>query len=125
MGQEQRRFDRVPQTFSAYCRPHGALQDPWRYMITLDLSAGGISLEGETLVEIGDILEVRIQLPGVLEDFILRGRVVRCKTAGAGLLNFALEFLDVTSDEQVQLDELVQFLKRPPPASGPSPTGAG
>ena len=112
MGEEQRRFDRVPEMFSARCRPAGSLEEPWRSVATVDLSAGGISLQSESLFDIGDELEIELQLPGVLEELVLRGRVVRSKPGTSGVVDVAVEFMDVMPDQQAHIDQLVQFLKK-------------
>ena len=113
MGKEQRRFDRIPETFSARCRPAGSLQEPWRSVVTLDLGAGGMSLQSEQLFDAEDRVDIEMRLPGILEGLILRGRVVRSRPLAPGTVDVAVEFLDVTPDEQARIDELVQFLKKP------------
>lgn len=111
-SEQRRRFDRVPEAFSVRCRSAGALQDPWRDAVTLDLSAGGISLQIQQLFDPQDRVEVELRLPGVLSELILTGRVVRITVHPGGVTEAAVEFLDVTPDQQAKIDDLVQFLKK-------------
>lgn len=119
MGKEQRRFDRILETFSLRCRPAGSLQEPWRAVVTLDLSSGGLSFQSEQLFDAEDRVDIEMRLPGILEGLILLGRVVRSRPLIPGTVEVAVEFLDVTPDEQARIDELVQFLKKPTHPHGP------
>lgn len=111
MSQNQRRFDRVPEALTARCRPAGALQDPWQTVITVDLSAGGMSFESGHLVEEGSGVELELHLPGAA-DVTLRGRVVRAASKGPGAAEIAVEFMDMSPEQQAQIDTLVQFLRK-------------
>ena len=113
MGDEQRQFDRVPQTFMVRCRPFGSLAAIWQSMFTLDVSAGGILLRSEMLVDPGDILDIALPIPGGKEQ-LLRGQVVRVKELGPGTFEYAVEFIKVSPDQQADIDQLVQFLKKGP-----------
>ena len=113
MGQEQRQFNRVPQIFSVRCRPAGALQESWQVMSTLDMSAGGISLQGESFFESEEALEIELQWPGVA-PLVLRGRLVRSHVRAPASIEYALEFIEVTPEQQIKIDTLVQFLKKSP-----------
>ena len=113
MGQEQRQFDRVPQAFMVRCRPLGSLAAIWQTMLTLDVSAGGIFLKGEMMADAGEMLEIELPIPGNQAQ-MLRGRVVRAKELGPGTFEYAVEFVEVSPDQQADIDELVQFLKQGP-----------
>lgn len=121
MGREQRRFDRVPEAFSMRCRPAGSLQEPWRNAVTLDLGAGGISFQSGQLFDLEARVEIELRLPGVLSELIVTGRVVRVTSRPGGVTEIATEFFDLTPDQQAHIDELVQFLKKPPrPGDAPA-----
>ena len=111
MSLNQRRFDRIPEALTARCRPVGALAEPWQTVITADLSAGGMSFESGQLVEEGSCVELELPLPGAA-DVTLRGRVVRAAPKGPGAADIAVEFLDVSPEQQAQIDTLVQFLRK-------------
>ena len=107
MTAEQRRFQRVPQSWEVGCRhPDGPLV--WYEALTLNVSAGGLELQSAVLFEVGAVLELRIRLPDHPEPFYLRGRVVWNKPDG--LNDHGVEFVDVTLGQQVRIDELVKFL---------------
>jgi hypothetical protein len=79
---------------------------------TVDLSASGASFESERLYEPSDTLEIQISLPSFGMPLILRGRVVRSRSQPSGVVACAVEFVDVTPDQQAEVDELVQFLNK-------------
>ena len=113
MGDELRQFDRVPQAFMVRCRSSGSLTAIWQSMSTLDVSAGGILLRGEMLADPGDVLDIALLMPGGKEQ-LLRGRVIRVKEWGPGMFESAVEFVNVSPDQQADIDQLVQFLKKGP-----------
>jgi hypothetical protein len=117
MGEEQRRFERVPESFEVRCRHYGAFSETWRSVVTLDLSASGLSFQSLEAYELAEMLEVEIRLPSFRTPLVLHGEVVRCKPMPSGVWESAIHFQDVKPDEQVQIDELVQFLRRPPSPS--------
>jgi hypothetical protein len=112
MGQEQRRFDRTPEAFTVRCRSAGSLEEPWRNAVTLDLGAGGISFQTQQPFDPEDRLEIECRLPGVLSELVVTGRIVRITVHPGGVTETAVEFLDLTPDQQAKIDDLVQFLKR-------------
>ena len=115
MGIEQRRFDRVTDSFQIECRRAGSLSETWRRVALIDLSAGGLGFSAEELFEPGEPLEVQIRLPNMSTPLLLRVQVVRSESLAPGACRCAVEFIEVTPDQQAKIDALVQFL-RPPPA---------
>lgn len=116
MGQNQRKFERVPVAFQVQSRRRGSLIEGWQKIVCIDLSAGGICFRSDAPYDAGETLEIRITLPGFLATLVLAGRVVRAHPLADGGTECALEFLDVDLEQQVEIDKLVQFLKKPPPA---------
>jgi hypothetical protein len=114
MGEEQRRFARVPESFEVVCRHYGALAEGWRSVVTLDISAGGLSFQALEAYEEAEMLEVQIRIPSFRTPLVLHGEVVRSRPAPGGVWECAVQFRDVEPDQQLHIDELVQFLKRPP-----------
>ena len=112
MGKEQRRFQRISESFEVRCRHLGALSEPWHIVVTVDVGAGGLSFQSEELYELSDMLEIQIRLPSVQAPLVLHGRVVRSGALPSGVTECAIEFVDVTPDQQVEIDELVQFLSK-------------
>ena len=113
MGQEQRQFKRIPEAFNVKCRPSGTLSDVWRQVVTVDFSAGGIGFESQQSYDIGDPLEIQLTIPSFRMPLIIKGQVVRIKTTPWSTSECAVQFMDVTPDQQYALDELVAFLSKP------------
>ena len=112
MGEDQRQFFRVPAEFQVQCRQRGALASPWQGVSTTDLSAGGISFQSEIMLEAQEPMDIRITLPSFRAPLVLSGVVVRVRSIASGLSDYAVEFGDVTPEQQEQIDGLVQFLRK-------------
>lgn len=112
MGVEQRRFQRIPESFRLQCRRLGSLAETWRRVATLDLSAVGASFDTEELYDPSDTLDIRIDLPNFRVPLLLHGRVVRSRPRPGGAMECAVEFVDMTPEQQGAIDELVQFLSK-------------
>ena len=114
MRSERRRFDRVKASFEITYRVAGTLTETWRAVTIIDLSAGGLSFDSQELFEEREPIEVQIRLPGARSTLLLRALVVRSDMMASGLYRCALEFAELTPDQQAGIDELVQFLRPPP-----------
>ncbi len=112
MGEEQRRFQRIPEAFEVKCRHLGAFSETWRHVVTVDLSAGGLGFQSAELYDLSDSLEIQIRLPSFRMPLELRARLVRCTPMLSGVSECAVEFIDVTPDQQAEIDELVRFLNK-------------
>ena len=117
MGSEQRRFDRVTASFEVECRRAGSLSETWRRMTVDNLSAGGLTFCSEELFESGEPLEMQVRLPSLRAPLLIRARVVRTESLAPGRCRCAVEFVELTVDQQTQIDELVQFLRTRPSSS--------
>jgi len=113
MAMDQRRFERTPAAFTVQCRRRGTLVELWEEVVTVDVSAGGIRVESAQLYDEAEEMELRLHLPGAHLPVALRGRVVRSRPLPSGASDCAVQFIDVTPDQQAAIDEVVQFLKRP------------
>ena len=105
-------FFRVPAEFQVQCRQRGALTSPWQSVLTTDLSAGGISFQSESMLEVPEPLDLRMTLPSFRAPLVLSGVVVRVRSLSSGVSEYAVEFGDVTPEQQQQIDALVQFLRK-------------
>jgi len=112
MAQAQRRFQRLPEALEMRCRRVGARSEAWRIVATHNISAGGASFESEELYDVSETLEIQIHLPSFRAPLVLLGRVVRSRSLPSGVMDCGVEFVDVTPDQQVELDALVQFLSQ-------------
>lgn len=110
-GAERRRFSRVPLSLTVQCRPFGGFAELWQTVQALDLSAVGMRVRSEEPFGFWTTLETRIQIPSLREPLEVRGRVVWSQTPPTGLMEMGIEFIDVSPEQQEQIDELVQFLK--------------
>ena len=108
---ELRRFPRVPYAVDAKYHRAG-VGESWRAVRVVNLSAGGIRVLTEELLNLGEILELRIQLTGVRGPLVLHGRVAWRQMQAAGVTEHGLGFIDVTPSQQEQIDGLVCFLKQ-------------
>ena len=118
MNKEQRQFPRVPESFEASYRPMGRLHDPWREIRTFDLSVGGLRGLVKEPLELSAPLDIQLMLPGSAGQLqvLLRGTVLWSHTAAPGATEVRIRFDDATPDQEMQIDECVQFLlKRPTP----------
>ena len=111
MGEERRRFKRIPLSFEVRCRPVGEFSELWRAVRALDISASGIQVRGEEPFEFWTKMDIRLLIPGLREPLELHGRVVWNKTLPSGMTEAGMEFVDVSPEQQKQLDELLLFFK--------------
>ncbi len=111
MTRERRRFYRIPQAFHTRYRLIGELARGWSAANTLNLSAGGMRFRCEESMEVGVLLELQITLPSEGEPLVVRGRIIWCHMPASGVTEAGVEFLELSPDQQAQIDNLVQFLK--------------
>lgn len=111
MGQEQRRFPRIPQPFEVQYRV-GEVGLGWDTAITVNLSAVGVRLRSDRPIDQGSQIELQITLPNTPEPLHLLGLVVWSQMQSPHVTETGVEFLDVTLEQQTQIDQLVQFLSR-------------
>ncbi len=117
MTRERRRFTRARQPFDAKYRVFREIGEPWNTTTILNLSAGGMRFQGTDLVTVGDTLEMHIRLPNDPQPIVLQGRVIWSQLQAAGVTENGLEFIEVSADQQLRIDELVRFLRTDPRSS--------
>ena len=111
MGDERRRFQRIPHEFEVQYRRFSGLADPWFTVTAINLSASGIRFRNEEALEVGTKLELHIRLPGQ-EPFSLLGQVVWSELAASKVMETGVEFVDVSGRQEIRIDEMVQFLRK-------------
>lgn len=110
-SEERRRRPRIRQPFYAKCRPVGGVGgSAWYHVNPLNLSAHGMKFLGPRLFEHGCSLECSITSQNTVRPLVLSGRAVWGKTHPSGAVEQGIEFVDVTPEQQVQLDGLVRTL---------------
>jgi hypothetical protein len=114
MGFENRRFDRASTPFELECRSAGGQAALWERAMTRDFGAGGVAFQSDAQFARDELLEVRFSLPNTGAPLVVRGRVVRVDARDAGGREYGVAFEDPTPDQQAQIDELVQFLRKKP-----------
>ena len=112
MTHERRQFSRVPLPVEAQCRQFGELAESGRTITTINLSAAGMRLRTSNSLVVGDKLEIQIQLPGLPEPLVMRGWIVWSQLQASDVTEAGVAFLDVTPEQQRQMDALIEFLKR-------------
>ena len=120
MGRERRHFPRVSQPFGVQYRRSSELGDVWHAVQTLNLGAGGIRFRDTELLNIGDELDLQIQLPSAQEVLTVRGCVAWSQLEASGVTDTGVAFVEATERQQQAVDNLVQFLRKSEPAAGSS-----
>lgn len=121
MSQERRRFQRVPETFPAQCR-RSRSGEPWQEIQSLDISAGGLRFVSRLPFEQGEPLDFEMTLPATNQELKVSGAVVWTKFQAAGVVEIGVQFNRLTPDQEILIDEVVQFLmKKSRPMPRPSP----
>ena len=114
MGRERREYDRAPFQVPMKFRRAGLLMELWHQGILTDLSAGGLRLVTQELLDLETRLEFQLLLPTQGASYVLLGTVVSEKQTNTGDSEYGVAFDDVTPDKQVIIDQLVEFLMKPP-----------
>jgi type II secretory ATPase GspE/PulE/Tfp pilus assembly ATPase PilB-like protein len=82
---------------------------PEQLSVTRDISAGGLLFISNESLEIGSILELKIELPNDEEPIECLARVVRIdETDQANAYNVAICFLDIAGAERSRLNKYIQ-----------------
>jgi c-di-GMP-binding flagellar brake protein YcgR len=119
IGRERRRFGRTPHPVEIAYRLHSDLTSPWTRAIAVNLSAGGVRFRCQEPFQAGDELQLRLQLSGSQRPVEVEGQVIWNQLQASGVNEVGLEFFNVTAQQQLQIDELVQFLGTDPTARPP------
>ena len=110
MTRERRQFIRTSQPVDLRYRLCGELSAPWTITRTVNLSAGGARFRCQEPLRQSDELDLRLQLSGSPRPLELRACVVWNQMQAAGVNEIGVAFLDVTHEQQMQIDALVHFL---------------
>lgn len=113
--QERRKHFRLPKEAVTTCQavtyPLGA--DPEVEVRMVDVSEGGVGVEGPRAFEVGSPVQVTLRLHGwhrhtsgflryddtaVSKPLTAVGRVVRCRSLAAGEFEVGIEFVDIWDD---------------------------
>jgi c-di-GMP-binding flagellar brake protein YcgR len=124
--QERRSYQRLQHPFRVQLIPFAFSQNRQPTLSTrcLNISAGGILLESDTCIEVGDKVQVRLFLPrlnkfhpsyfkvfesSVDQNLLAVAEVVRCETnIPASSYHIGIKFLDVYEDDWQALYRMLQ-----------------
>ena len=115
MAAEKRRFHRAFQPFHVQIRNYNQLAETSQQVEALDISAGGLGFQSPHPFELGVELEIKLLVPHT-SPLVLVGKIMWSRPQSQDLMRYGVEFLSLTSDQQLQLDELVQFLRKSRPS---------
>ena len=113
-GYERREFPRAKVPTSIEYRiteEQGADLHPG---VLTDLNASGLQFTGERPIESGTRLDLHVQLPSRTQPYQFQGEIVWVRETRSGLTEYGVQFVDVTPDQQFEIDALVRFLMQPP-----------
>ena len=111
-SKERRKFHRAGQAFTLRYRIIGELDASWYEVTTMNISAGGVRFRSPDVMEPESMLQLQVILPNVKEPFVIHGRVVWTQLQASKVLEYGVEFENVTPTQQAHLDDLVQFLRK-------------
>ena len=111
MGEEQRRFPRIPEAFTVMYRVSGELASSWCEVVTQNVSAGGVRFLVSEALDAGTTIMLRLALPGLSQPLQINGQVVWSRMQASGVAEVGVEFLDVSERDQRMIDRLVGFLR--------------
>lgn len=116
MGSERRQFPRAVLPFPTHYRAEqGGFLEMWKTGTILDFSAGGLRFVAEDLLESGARVEFKIAFPNRKEPYMIVGCVVRDINAATDAPEYGVQFVDVDSMRQAEIDQLVAFLRKSQP----------
>ena len=111
MKPERRRFPRIGEAVKIQYRSSGQLGTSWHTATIVNFSAGGVRFRVEEPLERLAAVAVQIVFPGARSMMELQGQVVWNQMQASGVMECGVEFLEVTTQQQAQIDQLVSFLR--------------
>ena len=114
---ERRSRLRITQSFHATYRQVGGPSPSWCSMSAVNLGLTGARFRSPRSLEQDCVLELSILLPKTVHPFLLRARVIWSKTYPSGILEYGVEFIDVTPDQARQIGKLVESLLKGRPTT--------
>lgn len=108
---ERRRFPRIGEAVKVHYRSSGQLGVSWHPAEVVNFSAGGLRCRVEEPLERLAGVELQIAFPGAPAAMQLRGQVIWTEMQASGVLECGVEYVDVSVQQQAQVDKLVGFLR--------------
>ena len=111
MKSERRRFERVRLPVPFKFRFAEERAGRWYDGLLLNLSIGGMRFSADELIPVGETLEFALAVPIRSEPYRFLGRTVWAREAK--MVEYGAELVDVTRDQENELNELIRFLSAP------------
>ncbi len=111
MTRERRQFSRAPHPFELRYRQYGEFTSSWTDASTINLSAGGMRFRSPDTLERAALLELEITIPSAREALVIRGQVAWSQLQASGVIENGVQFIEVSPEQQMRIDELVRFLR--------------
>ena len=112
MGIERRRFERVRLPIPLKFQFTRERITWWYDGLLLDISLGGMRFSTEESIPIGTELQFELAVPIRNDAYRFRGQTVWVREAKTAV-EYGVELVDVTRDQENELNELVRFLSAP------------
>jgi len=113
---EKRSHPRIPRQFIIRARAHDAGTRRWELPILENISLAGCYFLSSVRFEIGQILDIEVQLPVMREPLCCSGEVKRVEpkgTAPDSPCGVAVQFHEIEEDKKQKFQQVVDFtLKR-------------
>lgn len=108
---DRRAFHRVPEIIEGRYRVSGHFSALGLAMNILNFSAGGLRFRADELLEDNTVLEIEAKFPGFRDVLIVKGQVIWSFLRAPGVAEMGVAFIDVSPEQQYQLDTIVEFFR--------------
>lgn len=112
MSRERRQYPRITHPIAVRYRAHGNLDSLWHEATTINVSAVGMRMRGAELLERARLLELTMEVPGLREPLLLKGRVVWAQLQASQVIESGVEFDTLAVEQETKLDQLLRFFHR-------------
>jgi hypothetical protein len=106
---DKRAFKRVKRKFTVKYKLHGSDESGGTF-VSENISLGGVYFISLVRIEIGELLDCRIDMPGVKDEGRWTARVVRCETLQGTMVEtfgIAVEFVKSSGDSTKNLERVL------------------
>jgi len=112
MASERRQHERVRLPTPLKYRVEGEPGAALHLGELLEIGGGGLRFAGDRPLEVGRRVEFEISLHNRAAPYRFTGQpvLVWARQSKAGICEYGIEFVQVTSTQQFEVEELVQFL---------------
>jgi hypothetical protein len=108
---EKRAFKRIRRKLTIKYKLHGVSGPGGGTSVSENISPGGVYFINLKRLEIGQLLDCRIKIPGIAQEGRWTARVVRCENTGDKMVNtygIAAEFVKSFGDSGKNLEKILK-----------------